>query len=443
MRIYRKKMPNHQLSPTFYVKAFVNGRLVHRSTGCSEERAARASAKKLLGKLREQSSAKGLVENFRQVLAGGEPVTLDEAFGLFKGKPRRKPIGEKQLAEKLSYWDDFRQFMSDRYPAAKELSQVDVTMAQAYISHVREHGRYDTKIDYSRGPGRRREKVSFTRAAQKLSNRTLNVIQETIQQVFETLTHDAGLLENPFRAIHKLPNEYASREAFTPEELKKIGEKADPFILAIFMVGVNTGLREGDICTLLWTEVDLQGGWIARRMLKTGNTVRIPILPALRAFLETLPRDGEFVLPEHAAMYNDNPSGISYRVRKFLADTLKLEKTRAAEGRTRKVSVRDVHSLRHTFCYTAAINNVPLPIVQSIVGHVDPAITRMYADHVQDAVKKERLAVLPDYLRPSPAPALPPAPTENREQKAIDILSRADDANWRKSIDEALAVLRG
>jgi integrase len=145
-------------------------------------------------------------------------------------------------------------------------------------------------------------------------------------------------------------------------------------------VGITTGLREGDICTLRWCEVDTEGGWIVRQMLKTGNTVRIPILPALRTYLETLPRDGEFVLPEHAAMYNDNPSGISYRVRRFLADTLKLQKTRAAEGRTRRVSVRDVHSLRHTFCYMAAIHNVPLPIVQSIVGHVDPAITRMYAE---------------------------------------------------------------
>ena len=58
-------------------------------------------------------------------------------------------------------------------------------------------------------------------------------------------------------------------------------EKDDDFILALFAIGTCTGLREGDICTLRWSEVDLESGWITRRTSKTGSIVTIPILSIL------------------------------------------------------------------------------------------------------------------------------------------------------------------
>lgn len=444
MKIYRKRMPNGEFSPTFYVRVTVAGKLVHRSTGCTEERAARAAAKKLIDKLRQQSSAKGLVENFRELLAGGEPITFEQAFKKFEDKPKRKPIGAKQLAEKESYWEDFKKFIADKYPAVKKLSQVDVPMAQAYISHIRAHGRYDISIGYSQRRKGKKRPISYQNPSKQLSNRTCNVIHGTLQQVFEVLSHDAGLLENPFKAIPKLANEHESRDAFTPEELKLIGERADPFLYGIFCVGINTGLREGDICTLRWEEVDLASGWVARKMLKTGNTVRIPILPGLRTFLSGLPQAGEYVLPEQAQMYLTNSDGISYRVKKFLdRKDVNIANTRNVPGRKRAVTTKDVHSLRHTFCYLAAIHNVPLPVVQSIVGHVDPKITQMYTDHVQDAVKKERLAAMPDYLGLSAGEAEPveQTPTLTRDEQISGILRSADEKNWRSAIQTALAML--
>jgi integrase len=445
VRISRKRMPNGEFSPTFYVKAKVNGKLINRSTGCTDERTAKSAAKKLIGKLRQQSSARGLVENFRELLAGGEPIALDRAFNAFEAKPRKRPMGEKQLVAKKSYWGDFAKFVRDKHPGVKKLSQVGVPIAQAYISYIRASGRYDTAISYSRGRGKGKKSVTYRPEFQKLSNRTCNVMHGTLQQVFEALFHDAGLLENPFKAIPKLANEHEAREAFTPEELKLIGQKADPFLYGIFCVGINTGLRAGDICTLRWSEVDLTVGWISRRMGKTGNVVRIPILPGLRAYLDGLPRSGEYVLPEQARMYLKNPDGISYRVKKFLdLKDVNIANTRSTPGMRRTATIKDVHSLRHTFCYIAAIHNVPLPIVQSIVGHVDPKITQMYTDHVQDAVKQERLAAMPDYLGLPGGKVVvpPPAPVLTRDEKIVAVLRSVNAENWQGAIDEAIGLLQ-
>ncbi len=280
--------------------------------------------------------------------------------------------------------------------------------------------------------------MAYVNRHSNLSPRTCNVYHRTLQEIFDTLFDDASLVTNPFKAIPKLENNSESREAFTADELRLIGENADPFLYAIFAIGINTGLREGDICTLRWDEIDLDSGWITRRMRKTGHSVRIPILQALHGFLldlQSTRTSNEYVLPEQAETYLSNPAGISYRVRKFL-ESLKISTTRKVEERTREVSVKDVHSLRHTFCYLAALQGVPANIVQSIVGHMDPKITEMYMNHATDEAKREKLQSLPNYLGiPSGVPPISPqvsADFGRSKDRLLDITERLTADNWEE-----------
>ena len=452
--IFRKSMPNGKTAPTFYYRIMVDGKRYIGSTGCATKVAALKFEREKLDVLRQQRSAKAVVENFRDELAGGRRVDLDEALELFRGKPRRKPIGVKQMASKESYWADWIAFLKAQHPSARRLSDVTLEMAEAYIHHLREHGKFAKTIEYK--PKYRHHAISYEAGCVKLSPRTVNVYHKTLQQIFGTLADDASLMENPFRKVPKLDNEYEHRDAFTLEELKKIGEASragDPFIFALFCIGMATGLREGDICTLRWQEIDLAVGWIARKMSKTGKLVRIPIMLPLRAFLDqaaaTRLPDQEYVLPEHARVYLSNPSGIGYRVRGFL-EGIEITTTKKVEGRSRLVSVKDVHSLRHTFCYLAAIHGVPANIVQSIVGHMDERMTQMYMDHASDQVKRDKLGQLPDFLGqlPEGTALTPPAPPPANEgiAKAIAILEQmqGDDPSprWRDLRDDALAILR-
>ena len=107
-------------------------------------------------------------------------------------------------------------------------------------------------------------------------------------------------------------------------------------------------------------------------------------------------------MPEHAKMYQTNPSGISYRFKSFLED-LGIQTTRRVEGRSHAVSIRDVHSLRHTFAYLAGCYQIPLPVVQSILGHMSPEMTRHYQAHADREAKEKYLAKLPTLIRGTPS----------------------------------------
>ena len=439
MTVFRKTMPNGNESPCYYYRFMIDGKRYTGSTGCDTLKAAQKFEREVIRGLRTETSAKALVEKRRQQLSGGRKIELAEAFAEFAARPRRHQTCQKSMCDKNSQWDDFRAFLRDRYPGAKDLSDVTRSMAEAYLQYLRTEGKYEKSVTFRRGGGRKAITYS-PNSSRKLSPRTCNAYHATLAEVFKVLVHDAGLLENPFRHVPKLKQDTESREAFTPDELRRIGQNADDFTYPIFAIGMNTAFREGDICTLRWEEVDLEQGWITRRIRKTRKAVRIPILPPLRAYLLQLRAqsgDGRYVLPEHARMYEANPTGITYRVRKFLED-LEIRTTRKVDGRTRKISVKDVHSLRHTFCYLAAIYGIPFPIVKSVAGHVDPKVTQMYMDHANDEMKREKLASMPNFLG-LPEPGGTADSTESKRAKARALITHAGEAQ----LDRILALLGG
>ena len=247
----------------------------------------------------------------------------------------------------------------------------------------------------------------------------------------------ASGVENPFDSIQLLQEKQETREAFTQKELEKILNSAPPFIRAIFVVGFFTALREGDIATLRWSEVLWEQGIIRRKLLKTGAIVEIPIMPPLASFLQQqFGANEEYVLPEHAKMYLENPSGISKRVKKFLEEDLGIRTTKKIPGRKRELSVKDVHSLRHTFCYFAGIAGIPLVVVQSIVGHMTPEMTAHYTAHADRETKKEKLSALPFFKGMIESVERKVLLEQTREQ-LIDCIKKAD----RATLEKAAALL--
>lgn len=393
--------------------------------------------------LRAQKTDAAVVENYRETLAGGKTVALAEAWDTFCGKPRRRPMGERHAAMVRGRWENFLAFMQDQYPDVTELKSVKREHAEAFIGHIRAKGQWvprdmenlARKLNWSvpavqraitlgkRYPktGEERDRLAYLREqrekrirkwgrraaqpytphAEKLSAAAQNNYLTTCKSVFSALADDAGIYDAPFARIAKVENVPEEREAFSPEELKLIGQNARGWVYSLFMVATNTGLREGDVCTLRWAEVDLGAGWIRRKMLKTGKVVEIPILPALAKHLCSLPRENGFVFPDLAERYEKQRTSVGAQVTRFL-EGLGIETTRKVSGRSRAVSVKDIHSCRHTFCYLAALNGVPLPVVQSVVGHMTPEMTKRYMDHASQEAKRKALSVVPDYIAAVP-----------------------------------------
>ena len=396
MPVAKRKTSKGETSEYHY-RVMVNGkRYVGVCEGCLTKKDALAyeeERRKALSELAAQKSVKALVENFRDKLTGGSKVALKDAFELSLNKPSRRPQNPKQIGQKRSYWRDFLAYMAAKHPGAVNLADVTVAQAEEYVQQLRTGGRFDKTVKQG-------DKKADYQLAGQLSPGSANVFHGACREVFDKLANDAGLIANPFRAVQKTNAKPEARESFSEAELALIAKNLTPFVKPIFVIGVTTGLREGDICTLRWDEVDMAAGFVSRRTRKTGAMVEIPITPPLAAFLAeqwAVSGTGEHVLPEHARMYLDNPDGVAWRFKRFL-EGLGIKTTRKIEGRGRVVSIKDVHSLRHSFCYFAGLHGIPLPVVQSIAGHMTADMTRRYQAHADREAKRKMMTMLPDLM---------------------------------------------
>lgn len=398
--------------------------------GCTTEKAAKeyeAKIRKTADELATQKTVKALVENFRDELTGGDKIKLADAFELASKKPRKHSASAGHQSVKASQFSDFVQFMRKRYPDINYISDVQKKHAEDYIGYLRSSGRFNKTIVFKNPAKRKRGSIKYANQCEQLAPSTLNRFHKTIREVFNLLTDDAGLQGNPFVSIPMLDEDQESRDPFTEKELELILQKAPPFIRSIFLVGFFTAFRESDIATLRWNEVLWEHNVIRRKLDKTGAIVEVPIMPPLAEFLRQQEGlDPEYVLPEHAKMYRENQSGIPYRVKAFL-EGIGIQTTKKVDGRSRAVSVKDVHSLRHTFCYFAGIAGIPLVVVQSIVGHMTPEMTMHYTAHADRKTKQEKMELLPNYSRLIGEVRMRNIVEQTRAQ-LIKALASADDA---------------
>lgn len=316
-------------------------------------------------------------------------IKIADAHNHAMDKPRRLKISKDSIRRKIMHWNDFYTFMTDEYPDILTLDKVTKLHAEKYTQYLIKSGKYISTKSFKR----KNKSVTFDLKSTVLSPRTINGYLISINEIFNLLANDGGYVRSPFADIPKQKLIQAKREAFTLRELQMIREDGDEFIVSLFTVGLCTGLREADICLLKWKEIDMIEKLITRTTRKTGTIVKIPIMPQLMQFLQSQkPETGEskYVLPKHAEMYLENPSGITWRVKKKLEE-LNIESTIVPKGRSRAVSTKDVHSLRHSFCYYAGISGVPIAIVQAIVGHMSEDMTRHYTAHVTAADSKKAL----------------------------------------------------
>lgn len=369
--------------------------------GVIEAREFETRIKSACMRLAEQKTLNSLFENCRDMIIQGHPVYLEKAFDLAMGKPRRRTPCEKRESFKRNYWMDFVFFMRRMHPDVTVMQKVTAPIAEQYIGLIRKNGGFTGFFNHAyKG---------------KYSNHTLNEIHSTMIQVFDLLKNETGMPENPFSGIEKLIAESDSHEPYTLDELKKIFSHADEWIHPVFMIGLFSGLRLGDICTLRKSDVIFERHFIIRRQLKTRGEASIPMHEILEKYLlavfERYP-DSPYLLPLHAEQYKKCPSTISNRVRRFLETDLEIKSIRHVEGRKHGVNVKGIHSLRHTFCTIAGVVGIPEPVVRSIVGHMTPEMTRLYTRHIEETDKLRYIQLFGERIG-----EIPNLPIEHNEQE--------------------------
>ena len=214
--------------------------------------------------------------------------------------PRRKAPDERYALQCRLRLTHFADFVAEHQPGATEFIEVKPETATAFMQ---------------------------SEAERKVSPKTWNDTLKLLRAAFKHLHPQLAEGSNPFHGLVTKAAETVNREPFTVEELKAIVEACadDDFIRPIIVTGMCTAMRRGDCCLLKWEDVDEKAGFLSVKTAKTGETVDIPIFPMLADELAKARRSAgksEFCFPAAARMYDSNPDGITWRVKKVIGRAL-------------------------------------------------------------------------------------------------------------------------
>jgi len=398
---------------TYYVAWRVNGKLFMRTTGQTNKKLAEEKRASIMQPF-VAGDETDVLQNIAARIEGRKaevakiedernpPLTFDRAWTAYVESPNRPDSGDRTLKDYSGYFSSFAAWMKEHHADKPALRDVTPAIGATYAMHL---------------------------ANIRLSPNSFNKHIRFLELIYRVTRDRARPTVNPWEDINRKRVVSISRRELTIEELKTVCLAATGELRILFALGIYTGLRLGDCATLRWGEVDLARGLIRRIPSKTARRnpkpVLVPLHATLRSMLDGIPSAArlDYVLPESAALYLKNTSDLSKRVHEhFEACGVKTQKPGTGRlietdpaGKKRKVStgkraVVEVgfHSLRHTFVSLCREANAPLSVVEAIVGHSNPAMTRHYT-HTSEAAAGAAVAALPDITGKAVAKAALPA----------------------------------
>lgn len=305
--------------------------------------------------------------------AQNPPLPLAQTWTAFLKSTERNDCGKSSLRQYQCMWDTFQTWMKREHPDTTLLRDVDSKIAQGYLESLN-HGRL---------------------APASFNNHLL-----TLRYIFRVLKAEARLPENVWDKPKPKTPITESRRELTIDELRKVCEAATGELRVLLAIGIYTGMRLGDCATLRWCEVDLRRRQIQRIPAKLARrkpkAITIPIHPVLHDTLAAIParERGEFVLPATANTYlNGSRSLVTNEIQKHFADC-GIRTTRPRENGQRAIVEVGFHSLRHTFISMCREANVPLAVVENLVGHHSVDMTRHYT-HTSQLAAANAVSMLP------------------------------------------------
>ena len=335
---------------------------------------------------------------------GSRKLPLAEAWHHYEMSPQRKDIARSTMNAKRVAWMRFARWVEENHIEVTHLGDVTDIVIAEYLAEYRCHH----------------------------TASTYNGHVCTLREVFKILSDKAGLVYDPWSEVRLLSDDSLSRRELTLGEIEQLymqAEKQGAEWKLLIMTGLYTGLRLGDCCHLKWENVNLERGIIQVVPEKTkkhahGRPVTIPIHSQLLVELQkqrelgagsreqrtisaqsssqppdpsTQPIVPSSQLPVSSA-WNAyvNPKVAEYHIMtrwrvdeglRKIFNAAGITMSVHVEGRKRKHVLASFHSLRHTFVSISANAGVPLPVVQSIVGHCSSAMTRHYYHENLDALR--------------------------------------------------------
>jgi integrase len=352
---------------TWYVSARTpTGERIAKSTGTDDLTEAQTIRNRMLEPLAltnerarmsaVQASIADVDDRLGQIADGLPHLTLLQGWNAFLEAPKGRGArgrainpGEGSLREMESKWGMFTDWLSATYPTEgpREIRTITPSMADAYITHI----------------GKTR------------SLRTRNKVLTFLRLILRVIGDGAGCKANPFAELSVADHATARKRNLSLDQLQALSNAVagSGEMERLFLIGLHTGARLGDVCRLTWHDVDFDAGLIRytpHKSAKTNRGVTLRMHPALLANLQGTPKGQRkgAILPELNTLYLKDTFTVSKMVQNVFRKA-GIEPSEVVEGCAHRVGRYGFHSLRSSFITTALQAGAVLDDVRVAVGH--------------------------------------------------------------------------
>lgn len=233
-----------------------------------------------------------------------------------------------------------------------------------------------------------RDRLAFVDAERKVARSPSTVVRylAVLSHAFTMAVKEWEWLDdNPMRRVTK-PKEPRGRVRFLSDEeraqlLQAAKTAKCPYLYAVVVLALSTGMRHGEILGLRWGDVDLAKARLLLHETKNGERRSVPLTGHAYEQIELLSKvrrmDTDFLFPNTVYGEKSRP----YEIRKSWNATVK--RAELADFR--------FHDLRHSTASYLAMNGASLAEIAEVLGHKTLQMVKRYAHlsegHVADVVR--------------------------------------------------------
>ncbi len=234
------------------------------------------------------------------------------------------------------------------------------------------------------GDIRRRDVIRLVEAKAKATPIAGNRLLGIIRKLFGWAVERDLLATNPCLGVRAPARENRGDRVLSEDEIYRVWHALDTAAMAAecrlaVRLMLALGQRSGEVCGMLWGEVDIEGRmWsIPAERSKNGLAHRVPLTDTALELLRQAPRWGRFVCPSSRGPGAVTVAGVSNAVKANLSH-FGVAKFRP-------------HDVRRTVASQIAALGFGRVVVGKILNHVDRGVIAIYDRHGYDSEKRKAL----------------------------------------------------
>jgi len=233
-------------------------------------------------------------------------------------------------------------------------------------------------------------KTKSTRTRKTLSAQTQKHILALLKRMLRWAA-DMGHIDPPVHLRFRMPTVDNEKTEFMTEDqlsayLKALDEESNQHCAAFFRIALLTGIRRTALLNVMWSDVDLENGFLTLRgaTAKNEKTQTIPLSPGAVEVLKGIVRtNSPYIWPGQNGGAREDMRRMGRRLR----DKAGLP-----------ADFRPVHGLRHHFASHLASSGASLYEVGTLLTHGDLSVTKRYA-HLSDQALRRAASLADDMVK--------------------------------------------